>query len=339
MSENNSSSKLDLTRETHLLNFYMTVIVGNFGIVFNGVNIVVSLRKAIQKIKVMGHFNVCISCSNILLLTFITYLLLFPPSIGYPDLASSSIFGCMFLQYFLRVFATISNWLYVLLTYDRINLFSDNYENSFLNRKRNVRLVIGLVSFVIFVLHGANLFFYPETRIINSKNVTICSSSNTIMMIRDYMGLLIRIVLPLVLQTVFNVMLIKKLFKFRTHLHSSLKQEKRFAFTVVISNVVFFIGEIPFLVTTVLINMYGYNQTYISTSSRESAISSFAYLCSNAFALFTSYSLLFFVNFLTNKKYKQEVRKLLRRMGPCSVRGQSSTNNDCPRTIVSPLTM
>jgi len=262
----------------------------------------------------LRYFNVCISCSNIFSIVMFTYLTLFPPSLGYPDLTSSSIFGCMFIQYFVSVFATISNWLYVLLTYDRINLFSDNYENSFLNRKRNVRVVIGLVSFVIFVLHGANLFFYPETRIINSKNVTICSSSNTIMMIRDYVGLLIRIVLPLVLQTVFNVILIKRLFKFRTHLHSSLQHEKRFAFTVMISNVVFFIGEIPFLVTTVLISVYGFNQAYISTSSRESAISSFAYLSSIAFAIVSSYSLLFFINFLTNKKYIQEVKQLSLRL-------------------------
>jgi hypothetical protein len=314
MSEQNSSSKLDLTQETYLLEFYMTVLIGNFGILFNGLNVLVSLRKAIQKIRAMCYFNVCISCSNILLLIFITYLLIFPQSIGNEDLTSSSIFGCMFIQYFVRVFATISNWLYVLLTYDRINLFSDNYENSFLNRKRNLKLVIGGVSLTIFVLHGGNLLFYPEIQIINSKNVTVCSSSNTIMMIRDYIGLLIRIVLPLLFQTVFNVILIKKLFKFRIHLNSSLKQEKRFAFTVMISNVIFFIGEIPFLITTVLINMYGYNQTYISTSSRESAIASFAYLTSIAFALVTSYSLLFFINFLTNKKYKQEVKKILSRM-------------------------
>ena len=109
-----------------------------------------------------------------------------------------------------------------------------------------------------------------------------------------------------------NIILIIKLIQFRRNFDPTLKKEKRFAFTIVIFNIVYILGEIPYLICLALISIYGYNPTtYISTSSDEAAISSFAYLCSMAFALLVTTSLLPFVNFFTNKKYRKEVKKML----------------------------
>jgi len=62
----------------------------------------------------------------------------------------------------------------------------------------------------------------------------------------------------------------------------------------------------------VLIKIYGYNPTTNkSASSNESAIVSFAYVCSVAFDLLLTLSLLPLVNIFTNKKYRKEVKTIL----------------------------
>jgi hypothetical protein len=47
--------------------------------------------------------------------------------------------------------------------------------------------------------------------------------------------------------------------------------------------------------------------------SDESAIASFAYVCANIFAIFINFDLIFLVNVITNKKFREEADKLLNR--------------------------
>ena len=312
---------LDLTNETLWLEFYMCLVIGNFGIVSNILNIIVSIRPKIQEIITMGFFNVSLSCVNILVIVFVSYLLFFAQSIGKDELISTSIYACLFIPYFTRIFAAMSAWLNILITYDRICIFKVNYDEHFINNRKHLKLILFGIFFAACLVFVPNLFFHLEsqTQFDLKRNltqtITICTSSSLIQLVRDASGSFIRVVLPIILQTTLNFILITKLIQFRRNFDPSLKKEKRFAFTIVIFNIVYILGEIPYLICLALINIYGYNPTtYISTSTDEAAISSFAYLCSLALLLLVITSLLPLMNFFTNKKYRKEVKNIIEGM-------------------------
>ena len=257
------------------------------------------------------------SCLNILALVFIGYLFLFSQSIGSVELISTSIYACLAFPFFSRVFSILTSWVNVLVSYDRICAFKMNYTTHFLNNRKHLKIMLFVIFLLSCLLHVFNLFFYLEsqTQYDSARNVTktitVCTAPKIILSLRDVFAALARIILPIIFQTIFNGILIVKLFEFRKKRDLTLKKEKRLAFTVIIFNIIYVLGEMPLIVCSVFINIYGYNQTYISTSSNESAIASFAYVCSLAFVIFTSYSLLPFVNYFTNKIYKKETKKML----------------------------
>jgi len=295
----------------------MSVLIANFGILTNVFNIIVSSRSKIQEIVVLGFYNICMSCLNILTLVVTSYLYLFSQSIGREELISTSIYACLAIPFFARVFSTMASWVNVLVSYDCICAFKVTYNRHFLHKRNNLIKILFLIFLISCFAQMFNLFFYLEiqTQYDSTKNVTqtitVCTAPKIIQSLRDVCAALARIILPIIFQTLFNGILIFKLFELRKHHYTTLKKEKRVAFTVIIFNIIYILGEVPLIVCTVFINIYGYNQTYISTRSNESAIASFAYLCSIAFALLTSYSLIPFVNFFTNKKYRKETKKML----------------------------
>jgi hypothetical protein len=308
---------LNLTNETLSLQFYMCVVIANFGILTNAFNIIVSSRSKIQEIAVMGFYNICMSCLNILALLVFSYLYIFSQSIGRAELISTSLYACLAIPFFSRVFSTMTSWVNVLVSYDCICAFKVNYNRHFLHNRNNLKKILFLIFLISCFAQMFNLFFYLETQTQydSTKNatqiITVCTAPKIILSLRDVFAALARIILPIIFQTIFNGILIVKLFEFRKKRDLTLKKEKRLAFTVIIFNIIYVLGEMPLIVCSVFINIYGYNQTYISTSSNESAIASFAYVCSLAFVIFTSYSLLPFVNYFTNKIYKKETKKML----------------------------
>ena len=257
------------------------------------------------------------SSLNILALLVFSYLYMFPQSIGRADLTSTSIYACLAIPFFSIVFSTMTSWLNVLVSYDCICAFKLNYDRHFLHNRNNLRKILLLIFLISCLTQVFNLFFYLEiqTQYDSTKNATqtlsVCTAPRIIQSLRDACAALVRIILPIIFQTLFNCILIVKLFELRKKRDHTLKKEKRLAFTVIIFNIIYIIGKVPLIVSSVFINIYGYNMTYISTGSNESAISSFAYVCSIAFALLTSFSLLPFVNFFTNKKYRKEAKTML----------------------------
>jgi hypothetical protein len=151
-----------------------------------------------------------------------------------------------------------------------------------------------------------------------TSNVTIAMSqcvpiNSLVGIIRDTTNTMSRAALPLLLQAVTNVMLIIKLKSVSQMVTKSvlLKREKRFAFTITILNTLYICVNLITLTSTIFINIYGYNQTYVSTSSYESALASLIYVFVNLFGLFFNCDLVFFINLLSNKTYRQEAKKIL----------------------------
>jgi hypothetical protein len=130
--------------------------------------------------------------------------------------------------------------------------------------------------------------------------------------IRDTTNTVFRVVLPLLFQVATNVALVLKLKRVSQMVNKAelLKREKRFAITITILNTIYACSNLLSLVSTVLINVYGHNQNYTSTSTYESSLSSFIFVCFGLLNSFVNCDLVFFVNLVSNKTYRQEAKKI-----------------------------
>ena len=301
----NQSQIFDFTYLTHSLEYYLCTVIGNIGIIANILNIIVCTRKRLQQ-NTMGFYNILMSSFNILTIIFFGYLTLFSQSIGQEQLLLKSDASCKLISFFNRVFAQMSSWLSVMVTLDRMLCIGYTKRFKFIENKRNLAfIVLGLFAILCFI-NIPNLFNQVKTQTgTMSKD---CKSSRVISVLRDGITILSRFLLPITLQVIISGMLFKV--RNRAKVSRSLNKEYKFAFTIIILNLVLIITEFPLIVSLIFVNIYGYNQTFISNTSIESAIASFAYICSYVFAAFI-YVSLFFVNFLTNKIYRRECLKTL----------------------------
>ena len=131
--------------------------------------------------------------------------------------------------------------------------------------------------------------------------------------IRDTTTAVSRIILPLILLIGTNVALILKLKRVSqnvTNASVSLKRERRFAFTITILNVAYAVANLFSLAATILINVYGYDQSFVTTNTYESALAGFIFVCVQMFATFVNCDLAFIVNLMSHKTFRKEAGKI-----------------------------
>ena len=313
-------STINLTNATHLFEFYAVLIVSTIGFITNLMNIHVSSK--IQKTS-MGLYNILLSICNIIGIFFVNILNFFPQSIGEKELILTSDLACKLIPYFTRLFPQLHAWLNIMISFDRLILMSYGNLNAYKNRspylkdgKRIIQIALGLF-LLICVLNLPGFLFQLKSltqidKVTNQTTISFqCASTPLIMLIRDLIPIIFRNVLPLIIQLAISAMLILKLSKLKINVNTlSLKREHKFTFTIVILNLIFIITDIMFIICFILLNIYGYNPTFVSTTSNESAIVSFVYLCILFGTVFAVFDLLFVVNLLTNRKFFKEARKM-----------------------------
>ena len=314
------SSRLDLTRETYLLQYYSILSLTFLGFITNTLNIVISSRTEIQK-TTMGYYNIVMSTFNIL--AILAKILQTFPSFGIQDLTLMSDAGCRLLPYLARVTIQMSTWINILISFDRLLFMSYTnigaYNNRPLNQKDTKKLtkITFILIIIICIMNVPNLFFHleNETYLKNTTNQTTfipaCTASPLITSIRDIFSSAFRVVIPAGILVVISIILVYKLLRLKINVTTmSLKREYKFTFTIIVLNIVFILSDILILLGLVFINIYGYNQTYISTTSNASAVASFFYQCSVALNLFIIACLVFLVNLITNAKFRREAKKI-----------------------------
>ena len=214
---------LTLNGISNKISYYTCMTVVNIGFVSNFLNILICSRKSLQK-NTMGLYNIIISIFNIL--SFMSaYLQFFTVSVGNKDLQLESYYSCILITYFTRVVIQMSSWLNVMVSLDRTICISYPNKFVFLKNKMNISLiVIGLLA-IILCLNVPNLFFRlgnQTTFIANvTNNHTICGAKSEVVLLKYLMIVVMRIVIPIILTAILNVVLISKLFKSRKNINLS----------------------------------------------------------------------------------------------------------------------
>ena len=316
MSLNISNGVINLTAATLSLQYYGCLTLVNIGLVANVLNIIVSMRKELQK-NTMGFYNILISVFNILSLIFVGYINFFPQTIGQESYLTRSDYNCKLILYLSKIFPPMASWLNVMVSLDRLLCVYNISRFKFINDKRKL-LLIALGLFVtIAAISVSNLLFSVQIEAAFDSTINqitqnrVCTANERVKLVRDTLGTITRIILPVILPFVINALLIYKLVTFRhmAGISRSLRNEYQFVFTIIIFNCVCFIMEMPVLISVIFVNKYGYNETLISRTSNASAIASFAYVCSYITGSFL-FVCLFFVNVATNRIFRKECIKI-----------------------------
>ena len=307
---NNSSIVYDFTIVTYKLAYYAVLVVCNTGIIANICNILVCFEKELQN-NTMGFYNILLSIFNILALIFSGYLSIFKQTLSEEQFISTSYINCILISFFTRVFSQMATWVNVMLTLDR--MFCVLYLNRIETLKVKTKLawmVLALIGF-LFCVNVPNLFYYLDNITTNDTTKKVCTSSTIMVWIRDAITLLMRVALPLSVQISLNLVLVYKLHKLNNNKRLAIKfiKELRFTLTVIVLNLIYIITDLPALVSTIFINVYGYDLTYVSTRSNESAIASLAYVCTVIFATL-NFVAPFFVNLIFYRQFRLEAKRI-----------------------------
>jgi hypothetical protein len=270
-------SNYNFTNVTITVGSYSIIVVCFVGYLTNVLNILVSMRQEMRK-TAMGFYNTIISIFNIGFLVFALFQ---------NNYLTSSVYACVLIPYFTRIIYQMSTWLNVLVLFDRMILMSKKMKSLAASedvfKMKKVSIIISALFAIVCVINLPNLFFYLQSQtffnpLTNSTIVYVsCTASTTMLLIRDTATIFSRVVLPLVSEVVINTILIRNLFKLNKITTTvSHNREYRFAKTIIILNVIYGFSNCILATTIIFINIYGYNQQYISTTSDESAIASLA---------------------------------------------------------------
>ena len=147
----------------------------------------------------------------------------FPLTIGLNSYVNVSDFSCSSLTFASRVFTQMSIWINVGITFDRFFCVTFPNRFRFINNKKKLSWITLIVFLVLLLLNVPNLFY--------KINQNVCTSTSLVVFIRNLEIALFRTILPAVLHIVLSAVLINKLLKWRSGVHSNMSDERDRRFT------------------------------------------------------------------------------------------------------------
>ena len=236
--------------------FYFNIVQWSIGIPSNIISIIIFARLLKNKTN-MGFLYIWQCAIDLSLLLFFLFLFRSGSTMGVNlYLQGDSI--CKFLTLLRRFILHASSWAPVLTTFDRVTfvLYGHSDRFRFLKSKLNLTLII-LVGFVVLiVVNIPNLFFY-----VNAKG-TACTGDFIVTISSDIISILTRTYIPFTLMIIFNVLMIRKIFKNNRTLAAKqtglAQKETHFTFVVIAYDIYFLVFNFPLSVFYIMydINLY-----------------------------------------------------------------------------------
>ena len=264
------SVEIKLNNLTNKIDFYYSVIVIPIGLFLNIVTILIFSRsnRVMQSSSNVHILYIGLSVYDILaLLNSILFAQLLP-SLGV-YLVNFSQVSCIALNWYRKVVVQAPSWVQVLITFERY--ISVVYANRIRIFKRKLNIVLMLLSifitlsivnighawYYVTIVETNNTISYSDNggdesahQIITNIS-TICTYSNTISLLTDFVNVFFRFLIPFGLMIVLNVLLSKNLYESKKKAASknrSFKRERNYTITVIGLNVLFFVLNLPWAV-------------------------------------------------------------------------------------------
>ena len=213
------------------------------GVLMNITQILVYLRKKFSK-NSMAVYLIAISLNNIFIL--VSTSLRFANAIKVFSYEENTDIGCRLAQFFIRFFYNSCSWLNFLLTFDRlIFILYPKKLKKLQTKSNNIKIIFSMYA-LLFMLNSPS-FFFTNTEILNqhtNQSILVCVASPLLSISREAAAQFFGMYIPIFLMFITNLVLIGKVAKSRKKIGSI--KELNFAFTLVISNILFLISFIPF---------------------------------------------------------------------------------------------
>ena len=313
---NNQAFISYLTVIANKLSYYTCLLYSSIAFVSNIINIIICLRKKLQK-SIVGLYNVIISIFNILSITVIT-LIIFPTTVGEKSLITSTYYGCILISYILQIVVQMSSWLNLMSLLDRmICIVYPNHEFSkfFKNKTKIALIILAIFAFICVMNVGfLRLEIIDEGPNYNSSSnetnaiFKMCASYDDTLLTSDIISHIMRTLLPVVLEFILNTILITKLIRSRKNLNvqRSLYRDYKFAFTIVILNVTFLVTQTPFMVAILYEHLLDFYSHKNFIEPRQLILANFWLVITGVFASYM-FGSIFFVNLIFNRIFKKEL--------------------------------
>lgn len=262
----NDALFLDWLKTTQLsVLFYSSAILTPLGIFFNIISLAVFLRKKLRG-TIMAFFNILFSISNILVL-LILFTQFFFTSIKL-DTTILSVSSCKTIHYLIRVLIHSSSWIQVAMTVDRMLIVAFHNKFKILKSKKALSILLLIILAIILSVNFSPLtqtLVYTNTTSANKTTTTVrCTSSIQLLLIRDFVSLFARSILPFILMFISNLILIRAVIQSKYKLKNNIttqqsnNKEVQVAFSIIAINCVYLVTNVPIAVVLILIDYFTY---------------------------------------------------------------------------------
>jgi len=222
------------------------------------------------------------------------------------SLALVSPFTCFTFKWISRIFQQFPLYTQALITL--INFLKVKYPRKFLFLKKNINIIYIMI--IMFLCEGLvnipNMFQYITY---SNNNTLSCGPSNIMGIAANFTTSMLRSIIPAIIMFILDVFTIQTLFISRNTISNNLSKQKRFAFVLLILDIVFFIFNVPLSVTEILTIIYQ-NILLYPSNNNTMALLNLLHGFANTFA-YIYYLIPFFINLFFNTMFRKELFYLL----------------------------
>ena len=288
------------------IQFYFNLVQWSVGIPCNIFSIIIFARLLKNKTN-MGFLYIWQCAIDLSLLLFFLFLFRSGTTMGF-NLYLQSDSMCKFLQLLRRFILHASSWAPVLTTFDRFTfvLYGHADRFRFLKSKLHLTLIILAGFAVLTIVNIPNLNFY-----LNAKG-TSCTADFTATISSDIISILMRTYIPFLLMIVFNILMIRKIFKNNRTMakQTNLAQkETHFTFAVIAYDIYFLVFNFPLSVFYIMYDINLYNGAIAGDAVFSASYNVFSFTAANFAFCVQTFSFFLYVAF--NKLFLNEIFILL----------------------------
>lgn len=310
----------DLSNE---IGFYIAVVVMPIGALLNAFSIYIFTRPDLQKTN-MGFLFIWQKSIDTLLLLSYTFIFRAPLLFDI-DWHDQSDAACKLLSFYQPYILSMSSCFIVFIGFDRFMFVHYHGRFKFMKRKRNLLTIIALLALTLAIVHATNFWFYLDKKQEYSNNSTIttiitssgldeevashndCKSTKLVHILSDLASILVRVHVPLVLLSAFNLNLIYDLYKSKNRIRLRMhRKEIQFTFTVIFANLMFFIHYLPFSIFILLKHII----EHVGIDYSKEIFDFLYHLATECALLYLIFE--FFYLLLVNKLFRHEVLNVLK---------------------------
>lgn len=309
----------------HRLNLIYPLVLISFGFVGNLITFYIYTRKCFKNTSI-GFYYSCLAIVDTLALC-IGSSKFYLNAIDFVNLSTYSTFTCKVFTSSIYILAQYSAWIIVFANIDRLILVTSNRLANKNTRSKKFHIFLLIALFIIILaINVPQIFFLKITKeyLLNEHNsfeaVVSCELDNSTLYnnnVADITDLFVFSLIPFIIMIISSLIITSTIFKSKVKLkkycHTNLlennkkkkKKELHFSLTILGTNILFLILNLPICLILVIRNFQRQDEIYYETRVKLD----FAFTIANIFAYF-NFANSIIIHTLLNHIFRNRLKKM-----------------------------